>query len=76
MWGWDFGDNSTVIVHVRRLREKVEQDPSDPRLVVTVRGVGYRFDPSAHPSQVAAASADAEPGEEVVRPDRRQGGPG
>lgn len=43
VWGWDFGDNSTVIVHVRRLREKIELDPSDPRLVVTVRGVGYRF---------------------------------
>lgn len=43
VWGWDFGDNSTVIVHVRRLREKIEEDPSDPRLVVTVRGVGYRF---------------------------------
>ncbi len=43
VWGWDFGDTSTVIVHVRRLREKVERDPSDPRLVLTVRGVGYRF---------------------------------
>ena len=45
VWGWDFGDTSTVTVHVRRLREKVEADPSDPRLVVTVRGAGYRFDP-------------------------------
>jgi DNA-binding response OmpR family regulator len=43
VWGWDFGDNSTVIVHIRRLREKIEPDPSDPRLVLTVRGVGYRF---------------------------------
>jgi DNA-binding response OmpR family regulator len=43
VWGWDFGDNSTVIVHVRRLREKIEQDPSDPQLVITVRGTGYRF---------------------------------
>ena len=43
VWGWDFGDTSTVAVHVRRLREKVEDDPSDPRLVVTVRGTGYRF---------------------------------
>jgi DNA-binding response OmpR family regulator len=32
-----------VIVHVRRLREKIEQDPSDPQLVITVRGTGYRF---------------------------------
>jgi DNA-binding response OmpR family regulator len=45
VWGWDVGDRSTVTVHVRRLREKVERDPSDPRLVVTVRGTGYRFDP-------------------------------
>jgi len=36
VWGWDFGDTSTVTVHVRRLREKVERDPSDPRLVITV----------------------------------------
>jgi DNA-binding response OmpR family regulator len=43
VWGWDYGDNSTVIVHVRRLREKIEADPSDPQLVRTVRGVGYRF---------------------------------
>jgi len=45
---WDrgfFGDERIVDVHVRRLRTKVEQDPSDPRLVVTVRGLGYRLDP-------------------------------
>jgi len=44
VWGWDFGDTSTVTVHVRRLREKIETDPSDPKLVVTARGAGYRFD--------------------------------
>ncbi len=49
VWGWDFGDTSTVTVHVRRLREKVEVDPSDPRLVVTARGAGYRFDGSVTP---------------------------
>jgi DNA-binding response OmpR family regulator len=43
VWGWDFGDSSTVTVHVRRLREKIEADPSDPRLVLTVPRVGYRF---------------------------------
>jgi DNA-binding response OmpR family regulator len=43
VWGWDFGDSSTVTVHVRRLREKLEPDPSDPKLILTVRGVGYRF---------------------------------
>ncbi|MDP9342840.1 MAG: response regulator transcription factor [Actinomycetota bacterium] len=45
---WDFafeGDPSTVTVHVRRLREKIEYDPSTPRHLVTVWGVGYRFDP-------------------------------
>ena len=45
---WDFaldGDTATVTVHVRRLREKIEDDPSDPRHVLTVWGVGYRFEP-------------------------------
>ena len=44
---WDrgfFGDERIVDVHVRRLRTKVEQDPSEPSLVVTVRGLGYRLD--------------------------------
>ncbi|TDC21222.1 response regulator transcription factor [Streptomyces sp. 8K308] len=44
VWGWDFGDLSTVTVHVRRLRHKVEADPARPRLITTVWGVGYRFD--------------------------------
>jgi DNA-binding response OmpR family regulator len=43
VWGWTFGDQSTVTVHVRRLREKVEEDPADPRRSVTVWGVGYRY---------------------------------
>jgi DNA-binding response OmpR family regulator len=45
---WDFawdGDSATVTVHIRRLREKIEEDPSSPRHLVTVWGVGYRFDP-------------------------------
>jgi two-component system response regulator ResD len=45
VWGWDFGDLSTVTVHVRRLREKVEADPAAPTRIVTVWGVGYRWDP-------------------------------
>ncbi|MFE8014019.1 response regulator transcription factor [Streptomyces antibioticus] len=45
VWGWDFGDLSTVTVHVRRLRGKVEDDPARPRLIRTVWGVGYRFEP-------------------------------
>jgi len=45
VWGFTYGDTSTVTVHVRRLREKVEADPSDPRHIRTVWGVGYRFEP-------------------------------
>ncbi|WP_371655592.1 MULTISPECIES: response regulator transcription factor [unclassified Streptomyces] len=44
VWGWEFGDLSTVTVHVRRLRGKVEDDPAKPRLIRTVWGVGYRFE--------------------------------
>ncbi|RLV67822.1 Two-component system response regulator [Streptomyces sp. CBMAI 2042] len=44
VWGWDFGDLSTVTVHIRRLRGKVEQDPARPRLIRTVWGVGYCLD--------------------------------
>jgi DNA-binding response OmpR family regulator len=44
VWGFDFfGDASTVTVHVRRLREKVERDPTKPEYVLTVWGVGYKF---------------------------------
>jgi len=45
VWGWSFGDQSTVTVHVRRLREKIEPDPARPTRIVTVWGVGYRLDP-------------------------------
>jgi DNA-binding response OmpR family regulator len=41
VWGWSFGDRSTVTVHVRRLREKVEDDPTHPVRLQTVWGVGY-----------------------------------
>ncbi len=44
VWGWDYGDLTTVTVHVRRLREKIEDDPSSPSHLVTVWGVGYRWD--------------------------------
>jgi len=46
VWGWSVGDRSTVTVHVRRLREKVEQDPTHPRRLLTVWGVGYRWEAS------------------------------
>jgi len=45
VWSWSFGDTSTVTVHVRRLREKLEPDPALPQRVVTVWGVGYRYEP-------------------------------
>jgi two-component system phosphate regulon response regulator PhoB len=44
VWGADFlGDTKTVDVHIRWLREKLEQDPSQPEYLITVRGFGYRF---------------------------------
>jgi DNA-binding response OmpR family regulator len=46
VWGWDFGDQSTVTVHVRRLREKIELVPAKPVRIATVWGVGYRYDRS------------------------------
>jgi DNA-binding response OmpR family regulator len=47
VWGWDFGDQSTVTVHVRRLREKIEPNPARPSRIATVWGVGYRYDRQA-----------------------------
>ena len=44
VWGWTYGDLSTVTVHVRRLREKIEPDSTQPTLLATVWGVGYRLD--------------------------------
>lgn len=45
VWGWDYGGGSrTVDVHVHWLREKIEPDPKTPSRIVTVRGVGYRFE--------------------------------
>ncbi len=54
VWGWEFGDQSTVTVHVRRLREKVETEPGMPTRIVTVFGRGYRFDPVTTTSTPAA----------------------
>jgi len=44
VWGWSFGDHSTVTVHVKRLRHKIELDPADPQRIATVYGVGYRYE--------------------------------
>jgi two-component system response regulator RegX3 len=47
VWGADYvGDTKTLDVHVKRLRAKVESDPSNPRCILTVRGLGYKFDPA------------------------------
>lgn len=44
VWGsHDFGDIHTVTVHIKKLREKIEIDPAEPRYILTVRGVGYKF---------------------------------
>ena len=44
IWGFEaLGDNATVAVHVNRLREKIENEPSQPKYILTVRGAGYRF---------------------------------
>lgn len=53
VWGWDFGDTSTVTVHVKRLRAKLSADPGGHRRITTVWGVGYRFQP-AEPSRTSA----------------------
>jgi DNA-binding response OmpR family regulator len=45
VWGWDYdGGTRTVDVHVRWLREKIEPDPANPSRIITIRGVGYRFE--------------------------------
>jgi DNA-binding response OmpR family regulator len=49
VWSWEFGDQSTVTVHVRRLREKIEDDPTRPRRIATIWGTGYRYDPRGGP---------------------------
>jgi DNA-binding response OmpR family regulator len=48
VWG-SWGDRSAVSVYVRRLRDKLETDPRQPQMLVTVWGVGYRFDPPGSP---------------------------
>jgi two-component system, OmpR family, response regulator RegX3 len=46
VWGSDYvGDTKTLDVHIKRLRAKIEPDPSTPRYIVTVRGLGYKFEP-------------------------------
>lgn len=64
VWGWQFGDQSTVTVHVRRLREKIEATPAAPRRIITVWGVGYRYeavDPPPAATEPAATDRAARP---------------
>ena len=50
VWGADYvGDTKTLDVHIKRLRAKIEVDPSKPRSIVTIRGLGYKFDTPARP---------------------------
>ena len=44
-WGQDLLDSRTLDAHVKRLRRKIEADPAEPRNLITVRGVGFRFQP-------------------------------
>jgi two-component system response regulator RegX3 len=45
VWGSDyFGDTKTLDVHIKRLRAKIEKKPSEPQLVVTIRGLGYKYE--------------------------------
>ena len=45
VWGSDyFGDTKTLDVHIKRLRSKIEKVPAEPEIIVTVRGLGYRFE--------------------------------
>ncbi|MEU1038129.1 response regulator transcription factor [Streptomyces sp. NPDC005907] len=79
VWGWDFGDLSTVTVHVRRLRGKVEDDPARPRLIHTVWGVGYRFEGPAVPVEPRdtgePAPARGEPAPGIGEPAPARGEP-
>jgi two-component system, OmpR family, response regulator ResD len=59
VWGWSFGDQSTVTVHVRRVRDKVEDDPGAPMRLRTVRGIGYCWDTA--PSWTAAPADISNP---------------
>jgi two-component system response regulator RegX3 len=48
VWGADYvGDTKTLDVHIKRLRAKVEVDPGNPRHIITVRGLGYKFEPGS-----------------------------
>jgi DNA-binding response OmpR family regulator len=68
VWGWTFGDDSTVMVHIRRLRTKLEDDPAEPGLIVNLRGAGYMLvaDDGAAAPVTEAPGTDAVPGTGAV----------
>ncbi len=54
VWGYNYvGDTKTIDVHVKRLRSKIEDDPSKPQLITTIRGLGYRYERRAAPTSAA-----------------------
>ncbi len=62
VWGSDYvGDTKTLDVHIKRLRAKIEPDPADPTRIVTIRGLGYKYERSSlrRPTRSGAASADS-----------------
>jgi two-component system response regulator RegX3 len=71
VWGWSEGDASTVTVHVRRLREKIEPDPTTPRFLRTEWGAGYRLETGARggagQSRPAGHAGQARPAEQTRR---------
>ena len=66
VWGTDYyGDTKTLDVHIKRLRSKIEADPAEPVNLVTVRGLGYRFDAQSFFSKITADTSPCEPQEHV-----------
>lgn len=72
VWGWTFGEASTVTVHVRRLREKIERDPHLPEYLLTQWGAGYRFTVGRADAATQEPSARPEPSarQEPIEQDR------
>lgn len=67
VWGFDFiGDTNRVDVYVRRIRRKIEQDPTAPEYLHTVRGVGYVFRVKRHADATATDAPGLEPGFDVM----------
>ena len=76
VWGYDYlGDSRLVDAHIRRLRVKIEDEPDDPKLVVTVRGIGYKLqtDPDVRPVEPALDRKSAHSATACARPQTRHG---